>query len=197
MQKKPHDDGVENKSLSIPERTTQPLVKPQESSIPFLNRSTKEKEEAQQQKFLQNLKQLHINIPFIEALVQMPKYAKYLKSLLTNKSRLEEACTMTTNERCSAILRNKLPAKETNPGSFTIPCQHTCSVSFFFFASTDTFGKTGRFAVLGFGYADVAVVALSFDAGSVVGFRAGMVDTIVSAIFSMTSCGGVPAQSVC
>ncbi|GJW62300.1 hypothetical protein Tco_0111635 [Tanacetum coccineum] len=67
----------------------------------------------------------------------------------------------------------------------------------FFFASTDTFGKKGRFAVLGFGSADVAVVALSFDAGFVVGFRASMVETIVSAIFSMTSCGGVPAQSVC
>ncbi|GJU69691.1 retrovirus-related pol polyprotein from transposon TNT 1-94 [Tanacetum coccineum] len=65
----------------------------------------------------------------------------------------------------------------------------------FFFASTDTFGKKGRFAVLGFGSADVAVVALSFDAGFVVGFRASMVETIVSAIFSMTSCGGVPAQS--
>ncbi|GKB10287.1 hypothetical protein Tco_0844210 [Tanacetum coccineum] len=32
IQEKPHDDGVENKSSSIPERTTQPLVKPQQSS---------------------------------------------------------------------------------------------------------------------------------------------------------------------
>ncbi|GJS59372.1 reverse transcriptase domain-containing protein [Tanacetum coccineum] len=90
VQEKPHDVGVKNKSSSIPERTTQTLVKPQQSSIPFPNRSTTEKEEAQQRKFLENLKQLHINISFIEALVQMPKYAKYLKSLLTNKSRLEE-----------------------------------------------------------------------------------------------------------
>ncbi|GJZ59198.1 DNA-directed DNA polymerase [Tanacetum coccineum] len=53
----------------------------------------------------------------------MPKYAKYLKSLLTNKSRLEEACTMTMNERCSAVLLNKFSSKEKDPGSFTIPCQ--------------------------------------------------------------------------
>ncbi|GJR76491.1 reverse transcriptase domain-containing protein [Tanacetum coccineum] len=53
----------------------------------------------------------------------MPKYAKYLKSLLTNKSRLEEACTMTMNERCLAVLLNKFPSKEKDPGSFTIPCQ--------------------------------------------------------------------------
>ncbi|GKC55335.1 reverse transcriptase domain-containing protein [Tanacetum coccineum] len=86
VQEKPHDDSVENKSSRIPERTTQPLVKPQQSSIPFLNRSTKEKEEAQQRK-------------------------------------LEEACTVTMNERCSAVLRNKLPTKEKDPRSFTIPFQ--------------------------------------------------------------------------
>ncbi|GKB44869.1 DNA-directed DNA polymerase [Tanacetum coccineum] len=43
-------------------------------------------------------------------------------SLLTNKARLEEACTITMNERCSAILLNKLPSKEKDPRSFTIPC---------------------------------------------------------------------------
>ncbi|GJU50842.1 reverse transcriptase domain-containing protein [Tanacetum coccineum] len=38
VQEKPHDDGVENKSSRIRERTTQPLVKPQQSFIPFPNR---------------------------------------------------------------------------------------------------------------------------------------------------------------
>ncbi|GKC39629.1 reverse transcriptase domain-containing protein [Tanacetum coccineum] len=39
-----------------------------------------------------------------------------------NKARLEEACTITMNERCSAILLNKFPSKEKDLGSFTIPC---------------------------------------------------------------------------
>ncbi|GJX92452.1 DNA-directed DNA polymerase [Tanacetum coccineum] len=52
----------------------------------------------------------------------MPKYAKFLKGLLSNKTRLEEACTVTMNERCSAVLLNKLPPKEKDPRSFTIPC---------------------------------------------------------------------------
>ncbi|GKB95953.1 hypothetical protein Tco_0982090 [Tanacetum coccineum] len=111
VQEKPHDDGVENKSSSIPERTNQPLVKPKQSSIPFPNRVRNEKEEALQRIFLENLKQLDINIPFIEALVQIPKYAKYPKSLLTNKSKLEEAYTETINERCSAVLLDELPLK--------------------------------------------------------------------------------------
>ncbi|GKC09940.1 reverse transcriptase domain-containing protein [Tanacetum coccineum] len=123
VQEKSHDDGEKNKSSRIHERTTQLLVKPQQSFIPFPNRMRKEKEEALQQKFLENLKQLDINILFIKALVQIPKYAKYLKSLLTNKSRLEEACMETMNERCSTVLLNELPSKEKDPWSFTTPCQ--------------------------------------------------------------------------
>ncbi|GJR32408.1 DNA-directed DNA polymerase [Tanacetum coccineum] len=53
----------------------------------------------------------------------MPMYAKFLKGLLTNKARLEEACMITMNERCSAVLLNKLQSKEKDPGSFTIPCE--------------------------------------------------------------------------
>ncbi|GJW30503.1 reverse transcriptase domain-containing protein [Tanacetum coccineum] len=64
--------------------------------VPFPKRLRKEKDEAQQKKFLENLKQLYINFPFIEALAQMPK--------------------------CYAVLLNKLPSKEKDPGSFTIPC---------------------------------------------------------------------------
>ncbi|GJX57461.1 hypothetical protein Tco_0287358 [Tanacetum coccineum] len=108
------------------EITSKPVVQPsievQTPPVPFPRRLRIEKEEAQQKKFLENLKQLHINFPFIEALAQMPKYAKFLKGLLTNKARLEEACKIIMNERCSAVLLNKLPSKEKDPGSFTIPC---------------------------------------------------------------------------
>ncbi|GJR07196.1 reverse transcriptase domain-containing protein [Tanacetum coccineum] len=97
-------------------------LQPKPSSIPFPYRLRKEKKEAQQRKFLENLKQLHMNILFTEALAQMPKYAKFLKGLLSNKARLEEACMITMNERCFAVLLNKLPSKEKDPRSFTIPC---------------------------------------------------------------------------
>ncbi|GJX53124.1 reverse transcriptase domain-containing protein [Tanacetum coccineum] len=109
-----------------PQITSEPVVQPsnevQPPPVPFPRRLRKEKDKAQQKKFLENLKQLHINLPFIEALAQMPKYAKFLKGLLTNKARLEEACKIIMNERCSAVLLNKIPSKEKDPGSFTIPC---------------------------------------------------------------------------
>ncbi|GJZ28057.1 retrovirus-related pol polyprotein from transposon TNT 1-94 [Tanacetum coccineum] len=108
----------ETKPQEMKEQTVRLPILP----IPFPHKLKNEKEEAQQRRFLENLKQLHINIPFTEALAQMPKYAKFLKGLLLNKTRLEEACTITMNERCSAVLLNKLPSKEKDIGSFTIPC---------------------------------------------------------------------------
>ncbi|XP_019232260.1 PREDICTED: uncharacterized protein LOC109212971 [Nicotiana attenuata] len=73
-------------------------------------------------KFLEILKQIHINIPFTDALLQMPSYAKFLKEILSSKRKLEEVSVVMLTEKCSAILTNKLPQKLGDPGSFTIPC---------------------------------------------------------------------------
>ena len=52
----------------------------------------------------------------------MPRYAKFLKEILTNKKKLEEVSTMMLSGECSAIVQNKLSMKIKDPGSFTIPC---------------------------------------------------------------------------
>ncbi|GJZ28537.1 hypothetical protein Tco_0573184 [Tanacetum coccineum] len=57
-----------------------------------------------------------------EALEQMPKYAKFMKDLLAKKGKTEETSKITLNERCSAVLLNKILFKEKDHGSFTIPC---------------------------------------------------------------------------
>ncbi|CAN0847672.1 hypothetical protein LINGRAHAP2_LOCUS5099, partial [Linum grandiflorum] len=63
----------------------QPAVKPYRPPVPFPQRLQKKKEDEGFHKFLDLFKQLHINIPFAEALEQMPTYAKFLKDLLTKK----------------------------------------------------------------------------------------------------------------
>ena len=52
----------------------------------------------------------------------MPKYAKFLKDLLSNKKELEENAIVPLMEECNAIFQRKLPPKLKDPGSFTIPC---------------------------------------------------------------------------
>jgi len=61
--------------------------------------------------------QLQVNIPFDEALDQMPVYAKFMKELLTGRRK-----PLLNYENCSAILQKKLPPRLKDPGAFTIPC---------------------------------------------------------------------------
>ncbi|XP_057793100.1 uncharacterized protein LOC131009706 [Salvia miltiorrhiza] len=65
---------------------------------------------------------VHINIPLIEALQQMPKYAKFLKEVISTKKKWEEFETINLTEECCAVLQKKLPLKIKDPVSFTIPC---------------------------------------------------------------------------
>ncbi|GJZ56155.1 reverse transcriptase domain-containing protein [Tanacetum coccineum] len=55
-------------------------------------------------------------------LVEMPKFNKWLSSLLRNKEKLEEIAITTVNAECSAIIMNKVPEKLEDPGKFLIPC---------------------------------------------------------------------------
>ena len=56
--------------------------------VPFPQRIQKAKKEEQFSKFLEIFKKIEINIPFAEALTQMPNYAKFLKDILNRKRRL-------------------------------------------------------------------------------------------------------------
>jgi len=61
-------------------------------------------------------------VPFVEAIAQMSKYAKFFKEILGNKRRLTKFEIITLSEEYSAIVLKKLPLKLKDPGSFTIPC---------------------------------------------------------------------------
>ena len=73
-------------------------------------------------KFMDIFKKLHINIPFAEALEQMPGYVKFMKDVLSKKRKLGDYETVALSEKCSAILQKKLPPNLKDPGSFTISC---------------------------------------------------------------------------
>ena len=81
----------------------------------------KNKLDKQFTKFMEVFKKLHINIPFAEALEQMPSYVKFMKDILSKKRRLSDFETVNLIEECSATLKRKLSQKLKDPGSFTIP----------------------------------------------------------------------------
>ncbi|XP_042022984.1 uncharacterized protein LOC121770297 [Salvia splendens] len=73
-------------------------------------------------KFLEIFKRVHLNIPLIEALQQMPGYLKFLKEIMSKKKRLVDYETVNLTENCSAIIQQKMSAKMKDPGSFNISC---------------------------------------------------------------------------
>ena len=68
-------------------------------------------------------KKIEINIPFLEALTQMPHYAKFMKEILRKKRRIAEEGIVNLKTTCTAVIKKSLPEKMQNPGNFTIPCK--------------------------------------------------------------------------
>ena len=101
------------------ENTTEERANP---PIPYPQRLKKHKMDNQFTKFMEVFKKLHINIPFADALEQMPSYVKFMKDILSQKRRLADFKTVNLTEEFRAILQRKLPQKLKDPGSFTIPC---------------------------------------------------------------------------
>nr|XP_016457920.1 PREDICTED: uncharacterized protein LOC107781696 [Nicotiana tabacum] len=87
---------------------------------PFPQRLQKVKDNAAYKKFLDILKHVQINIPLVDILQEVPKYAKYIKDIMANKKRLTEFETVALTEECSSRIQSKLSQKLKDPGSFTI-----------------------------------------------------------------------------
>ena len=68
-------------------------------------------------------KKLHINILFADALEHMPNYVRFLKEMMSKRHKVEEFKTISLTEQYSAIVQRKLPKKEKDLGSFTVPCK--------------------------------------------------------------------------
>ena len=64
----------------------------------------KNKLDKQFTKFMEVFKKLYINIPFVDALEQMPSYVKFMKDILSKKRRPSDFETVNLTKKCSAIL---------------------------------------------------------------------------------------------
>ncbi|GJR92774.1 hypothetical protein Tco_0264948 [Tanacetum coccineum] len=89
-----------------------PKWNPHQPLIPYPLRLNTEKlqdkSDIQVHKFLQMFKKHHFNISLAEALALMPKYAKMLKDLLSDKEKLLGLANTSLTENCSVVLLKKL-----------------------------------------------------------------------------------------
>ncbi|KAL0307007.1 UNVERIFIED_CONTAM: hypothetical protein Sradi_6118000 [Sesamum radiatum] len=90
---------------------------------PFPERFAKSKKKEEEREILETLRKVEVNIPLLDVIKQVPRYAKFLKELCTNKSKLRGNERVSMGESVSAILQRKLPPKCKDPGMFSIPCK--------------------------------------------------------------------------
>ncbi|XP_070025839.1 uncharacterized protein [Nicotiana sylvestris] len=108
---------VQNPKQPVVQKAKAPLPKP---PPPYPQRLAKKIGENQFKKFSQMMKSLSIKVPLVEALKQMPGYAKFVKDIVTNKHSLNFE-TIKVTHQVSAIVHSMAPKLE-DPGTFLIPC---------------------------------------------------------------------------
>ncbi|KAL4581117.1 hypothetical protein LXL04_017326 [Taraxacum kok-saghyz] len=111
---------VSNENVDPPKETTiTPLVMPP----PFPSQLEDSKKKNEENEFLDIFRKIEINIPLLDAIKQIPKYAKFLKDICTNKRKLKGNEEVLMSENVSAFLQRKMPPKCKDPGFFTNPCK--------------------------------------------------------------------------
>ncbi|XP_062145993.1 uncharacterized protein LOC133853988 [Alnus glutinosa] len=116
-------DGDFPNDNDVPKRKFPPLseYKPVPSFPQALTESRKYERNSD---LYETFRRCEVNIPLLDAIKQVPRYAKFLKELCTHKreqkhKRYEK---VRVGENVSAVIQRKLPAKCKDPGMFTIPC---------------------------------------------------------------------------
>src|SRR4051812_17088077 len=99
-------------------KETKPVVK-----LPFPSRvAKKDSKEKDFEKFAAMFKKLEINLPFFEALENMPLYKKFMKEVISKKRPVGVDPEVVT-EKCDRVSpERRIPTKKKDPGAVAIPC---------------------------------------------------------------------------
>ncbi|XP_052619849.1 uncharacterized protein LOC128126140 [Lactuca sativa] len=117
----PDDEEEEEKEIEVEEavkeeekKSTPKSKKLIESEVkvtpaPFPSRLASTKRETEDDEIMAMFRKVEINIPLLDAITKIPRYAKFLKELCTSKKKLKGNQTVKVGENVSAVLQNRLP----------------------------------------------------------------------------------------
>ncbi|CAN6554897.1 unnamed protein product [Malus baccata var. baccata] len=112
----------QDRSENTAEASTKTAERVYEPLMQYPERMRPKAKDQQLTDFMKTLAKVQINLPLIDAIKNIPYYAKFLKDVCTKKRKLVDLEKVILTEQCSAVLLHKLPPKKKNPGSFTISC---------------------------------------------------------------------------
>jgi hypothetical protein len=108
-----------------PSTITSVVKEPFRTFVPkalYLERLQAPKNGGKLEDILEVFKQVQINIPVLDAIQQIPSYAKFLKDLVIVKRKTNVPKKAFMTEQVNAILQCKLSLKYKDPGCPTITC---------------------------------------------------------------------------
>ena len=104
---------------------------PKQRPLPILFRSILVQKVKLDFDLLETFRRVEVNIPLLDAIKQIPKYAKFLKDLFTREKKLKENKPVKMGRNVSTLIQNKtvatiapstLPQKCKDPDTFTVRC---------------------------------------------------------------------------
>ncbi|XP_052883474.1 uncharacterized protein LOC128292635, partial [Gossypium arboreum] len=106
------------KDEQVPAKPSLPKIQP-----PFPGRLNQCRKSKKDKEIFETFRNVEINLPLLDAIRQIPRYAKFLKELCTNKRKLTGNEKVSVGENVSAVLQRKMPVKCKDRGMFAIPCK--------------------------------------------------------------------------
>ncbi|XP_013659739.2 uncharacterized protein LOC106364769 [Brassica napus] len=114
---------VENKNEIGTSTKEAPFIPPPyEAKLPFPGRFKRQLLEQYKALFENQMSEVQITMPIIDAFMLVPQYSKFLKDAATKKKKEMEGMVVLTHEFSAIIQRLTIPKKLEDPGSFTLPC---------------------------------------------------------------------------
>ena len=110
---------------SVQQKSEHPKKSGSNIPLPFPNRMIQPRHMVEtdlDKEIMETFQKVEVNIPLLEAIKQIPKYAKFLKEMCTHKRKLKGTEKVSMGRNVSALIQPNLPPKCKDPGTFTIPC---------------------------------------------------------------------------
>ncbi|CAM8907992.1 unnamed protein product [Rhodiola kirilowii] len=92
------------------------------AKLPFPVPARVQKQHVMDEDVFELFSKVEINIPLLEAIKQIPRYAKFLKELCINRRKSTRNDQELMSRNVSAAIQRKVPPKCGDPGTYTIPC---------------------------------------------------------------------------
>ncbi|KAM1192561.1 hypothetical protein TB1_012290 [Malus domestica] len=99
--KAPKPSNSANKGKEVPILINSNVVP---SNVPFPRRFMQSKKEEAEKDILETFRKVQVNIPLLDAIKQVPRYAKFLKELCTTRKRISSKEVVKVSENVSAVL---------------------------------------------------------------------------------------------